>query len=126
MDLSVIANAARRAKRPSRRHGPCLIGALAACGTLWLTACDRPVEPVHQEQVLTLGTLVDISIWGADATTAQQASTAVIGMLNELHRRWHTWQPGPLTDINQRLARGVAVTLTAEQVEVIRGAQLLS
>jgi len=27
MDLSVIANAARRAKRPARRHSPYLIGA---------------------------------------------------------------------------------------------------
>lgn len=88
-------------------------------------ACSRDAEPHHQ-QILVFGTLVDITLWGTDETTAQKATGAAIHTLNALHHRWHAWEPGPLTAINERLARGEAVTLEPDQVEVIRGAQELS
>ena len=93
---------------------------------LCLCACGRHKDPIHQEQILVFGTLVDITLWGVDDDKAQQATAAVIHNLNKLHHRWHAWEPGPLTDINARLARGETVTLEPDQVEVIRGAQELS
>lgn len=72
------------------------------------------------------GTLVDLTLWGANEDQAQQATAAAIHTLNALHHRWHAWEPGPLTDINTRLTRGETVTLEPDQVEVIRGAQELS
>ena len=102
------------------------IGFFALLGVLALSACGRAPEPLHQEQVLAFGTLIDISIWGTDAASAQQASAAVISTLNALHHRWHAWEPGPLTEINAQLARGGTVDLSPDQIEVIRGAQALS
>lgn len=99
---------------------------LAVCFSLCLTACSRDSEPIHQQQILVFGTLVDITLWGVDDDKAQQATAAVIRTLNELHHRWHAWEPGPLTDINARLARGETVSLQPDQIEVIRGAQELS
>jgi FAD:protein FMN transferase len=95
------------------------------CG-LALTACSRDKDPIHQEQILVFGTLVDITLWGVDDDKAQQATAAVIHTLYGLHHRWHAWEPGPLTAINAHLARGETVTLAPDQVEVIRGAQALS
>ena len=91
-----------------------------------LTACSRDKEPIHQEQILVFGTLVEITLWGVDDDKAQQATAAVIHTLNELHHRWHAWEPGPLTDINARLARGETATLAPDQIAVIRGAQVMS
>ena len=99
---------------------------LALCLALNLSACSRDAEPVHQEQILVFGTLVDITLWGVNDDQAQQATAAVISTLNKLHHRWHAWEPGPLTEINARLSRGETVTLDPDQVEVIRGAQQLS
>lgn len=103
-----------------------IAGLLTLVFALALTACTHDKEPVHQEQILVFGTLVDITLWGVDDGTAQQATAAVIRTLNELHHRWHAWEPGPLTAINARLARGETVSLQPDQVEVIRGAQELS
>lgn len=90
------------------------------------TACAPTPTPLHQQQLLAFGTLVDISIAGADKDAAQEASAAVIRILNELHHRWHAWEPGPLTEINARLARGEAATLAPDQIAAIREAQRLS
>lgn len=126
MGPSLASRVTRRRSRPTQHGGARLAGSLALLGSLWLTACDRPVEPLHQEQILAFGTLVDISIWGVDEAAAQRAGAAAIATLDELHHRWHAWEPGPLTEINERLARGEAVTLAPDQIDVIRGAQTLS
>jgi thiamine biosynthesis lipoprotein len=115
------------AKRCHWIGGQSLIAGCLAFGLgLSLTACSRNPEPLHHEQILAFGTLVDITLWGVDADKAQRATGAVIHTLNELHHRWHAWEPGPLTDMNTRLARGETVSLEPDQVEVIRGAQELS
>src|SRR3569623_1786729 len=75
---------------------------------------------------LAFGTLVDITIADTEPSAAQAASAAVIRILNELHHRWHAWEPGPLTEINAHLAREEAVTLAPDQIEAIREAQRLS
>lgn len=119
-----------RQERQSRRHHHLaargLFGLLALLFVLFLTACSRDHEPLHQEQILAFGTLVDITLWGVDEDQAQRATAAVIRTLNQLHHRWHAWQPGPLTALNTRLARGEAVALAPDQIAVIRGAQALS
>jgi thiamine biosynthesis lipoprotein len=116
----------RRSDSISSRSARLVFHLITLLFAFTLTACSRGKEPIHQEQILVFGTLVDITVWGVDDDKAQQATAAVIHTLNELHHRWHAWEPGPLTDINARLARGETVTLAPDQVEVIRGAQILS
>jgi thiamine biosynthesis lipoprotein len=97
----------------------CLLLALPA-------ACGRPAPEVYKTQVMTLGTIVDISLWDVDDAKAQQAVKAVESVLNETHVRWHAWEPGMLTDLNSRLAAGETVTLTAEDAASLRQAQELA
>lgn len=88
--------------------------------------CGRPAPEVYKTQLMTLGTIVDISLWGVDDARAQQAVKAVENVLNEAHVRWHAWEPGMLTDLNRRLAAGETVPLTAEDAASLRQAQQLA
>ncbi len=108
-----------------RRPGSWCLWFLLSVATL-LTACERPAEKVHHEQIFAFGTLVEITIAGTDEATAQRGSTAVIRTLNELHRRWHAWEPSPLTTLNEQLARGAATDVEADMLPVILAAQQLS
>jgi len=108
------------------RSGALLVGGLIILLSLTLCACGRGKDPIHQTEILVFGTLVDITVWGVDDDTAQRGIADVIKALNELHHRWHAWQPGPLTEINARLAKGESIALAPDQIEVIQGAQRLS
>jgi thiamine biosynthesis lipoprotein len=85
---------------------------------LTLGGCEQQPK-VYQQQVLALGTLVDISLYDVDAEKAAKAVHAITNKMEEIHHDWHAWQPSPLTEINQRLAAGKTVTLDAEQQQLI-------
>jgi len=107
-------------KRPLIRTAVlCLLLALPA-------ACSRAKPEVYKTQLMTLGTIVDISLWDVDETRAQQAVKAVEDVLNELHVRWHAWEPGMLTDLNRRLAAGETVALDPEDAASLRQVQELA
>jgi thiamine biosynthesis lipoprotein len=89
-------------------------------------ACSRPPPEVYKTQLMTLGTIVDISLWDVDEDQAQLAVKAVEDVLNGIHVRWHAWEPGMLTDLNARLAAGETVTMNAEDAAVLRQAQDLA
>lgn len=73
--------------------------------------CESKVE-VHQQQILALGTLVDVVIYGVDQQQGQAAVDKVSETLEAVHHDWHAWQPSQLTAINQKLAAGEVATLT--------------
>ncbi len=87
---------------------------------LFLSACGQRPPQVYQQQVLALGTLVDISIYGVDEEQAAKAVTAVSNKMEAIHHNWHAWQPSKLTYINQQLAAGSTVTLNPEQQQLIQ------
>ncbi|MDZ4261424.1 MAG: FAD:protein FMN transferase, partial [Pseudomonadota bacterium] len=95
------------------------------CGLLIvLSGCEQK-QPVYQQQLLALGTLIDITIYGSDDKTAQAAIKEVTQQMEGLHHNWHAWQPGKLTEINRKLAAGETASLDAEGVLLInRGMQL--
>lgn len=86
---------------------------LLCCALLTLSGCEQK-QAVYQQQLLTLGTLVDITIHGADDKTAQAGIQDVEGLMERLHHDWHAWQPSKLTEINRKLAAGESATLDAE------------
>lgn len=71
---------------------------------LCLGACNKPPEPLYQEQIVALGALVDITIWGVDPALAQQASAKISADFKRFHTTWHAWHPSELTRINEHLA----------------------
>ncbi len=84
-----------------------------------LPGCEQRPQ-VYQQQVLALGTLVDISLYGVDEEKAAKAITAVTHKMEAIHHDWHAWQPSKLTYINEQLATGNTVTLNAEQQTLIQ------
>ncbi|MBK9132201.1 MAG: FAD:protein FMN transferase [Gammaproteobacteria bacterium] len=106
-----------------RRSAAC---ALLTCLLLALTGCGRHSPEVYKTQLMTLGTIVDISLWNIDEPKAQQAVKAVEDVLNEIHVHWHAWEPGMLTDLNTRLAAGETVTVSPEDAAVLLRTQELA
>lgn len=101
-----------------------LIPLLLFSGMLTLSGCDQRA-PVHQQQLLALGTLIDITLYGSDDNTAQAAIKEVTQQMEALHHSWHAWQPGKLTEINHKLAAGENARLNAEGLFLInRGKEL--
>ena len=86
---------------------------------LFFTGCEQRPQ-VYQQQVLALGTLVDISIYGVDEEQAAKAVTVVTNKMEAIHHDWHAWQPSKLTYINEQLAAGNTVSLNKEQQQLIQ------
>jgi len=103
----------------SGHHGAQCAPYAVLCLILFLTGCEqRPL--VYQQQVLALGTLVDISIYGVDEQQAAKAVTAVTNSMEAIHHDWHAWQPSKLTYINEQLAAGNSISLNKEQQQLIQ------
>ena len=114
-------------------HNVCLtllrraIAPLAAALLIALPyGCARAPEQVYKTQFFTLGTVVDVSLWGVDNQRAADAVKTVENVLNEVHRRWHAWEPSELTRINAGLAAGQAVTISEDESQVLQQAKSLA
>lgn len=94
-----------------------------------LSGCEQqnPQKPQsYQQQILALGTLVDVVIYGVDEEKGQQAVERVAEILGKIHKDWHAWQPSKLTDINQKLANGESAVLNDTGLRLIEKASTLS
>jgi len=107
-----------------RRRRP-LSGRLLAAVVLAasLTACGQSPDMLHKTQLMSMGTLVDISIWTKDGALAQRAINAVTEEFSRDGRRWHAWKPGELTKINGAIAAGKPAALDAQTRDLIAEAQ---
>ncbi|MDP1533151.1 MAG: FAD:protein FMN transferase [Rubrivivax sp.] len=92
---------------------------------LWmLAACSPP--PLHQQQAYVFGTLVEVSVYGAQETQARQATAAVLARFDELHRTLHAWQPSDLSRLNAALTQSQRAPVTPELAAMLHDAQTLS
>ena len=74
-------------------------------------ACGNSNNKAYHDQFFAFGTLIDVTFYDTDPDLAVQASEAIAGDFNTLHRQWHAWQPGQLTATNALL----------EQLQPFRG-----
>ena len=88
-----------------------------------LTSCQRNRE--HHAELFVFGTLVEITLWGATQDQSDRAFTELQHLFNGMHRDWHAWEPGRLTEINQAFANGHWIEADADIVEMIRRSQLI-
>lgn len=71
-----------------------------------LSACaDRPA---YKQQSYVFGTLVEISVYGADEAKAKAAVDHVLADFDAMHRQLHAWEPSDLERLNTALASGPA------------------
>jgi len=82
---------------------------------------------VYQQKLVSMGTLVDITIYDVNPEIAQQAVRAVESDLQYMHKTWHAWNDSPVTRINGLIALGSPSFSVAPSVlPLIRRAQELS
>jgi thiamine biosynthesis lipoprotein len=89
-----------------------------------LAACSREPE-VHRAEFFVFGTVLDVSVQGVDAGTANRAFAELQQDFQVMHRDWHAWEPGALTRVNAAFAAGRPATADATIVELVRRSQQL-
>jgi len=90
---------------------------------LLLTACAQDKE--RNAEFFVFGTIVEVKLWGVSEEHASQAFSALQVMFQGMHRDWHAWEPGRLTDINNAFARGESAIADKAIVEMIRRSQVI-
>ncbi len=90
-----------------------------------LSACSKPA-PVFHETVFTMGTLVEVTIVGADAKIAEEAYSAILDDFNYMHNTWHPWKPNALKRINSLLQTGAPFPIAPSIMPLIKKSQILS
>ena len=93
--------------------------AIAALVAIGLAGCGQPARSTYEQQLLAFGTLVDISIYGVDKDSAQQAVRAIDSLFQKQHHDWHAWQRGALDDLNRAIAAGHGIQTDASIVGLI-------
>lgn len=109
--------------KPLHRRATALL--LAALLLTVLAACSRE-EPIYHQQFLTLGTIIDVTIYGADPELARRAAAAAEEDFNYMHTSWHAWKPGPLARVNQLLATTEGFSVPPSLLPLIQRSQELS
>lgn len=98
---------------------------MCLCGVLLLlTGCGK--EPLYQEQAFVFGTIVEVSVYGAEESQAKQGVAAVLSEFQRLHELLHAWQPSALSDLNGALARGKRQNVTPELAAMLKDAAQIS
>ena len=93
---------------------------------LFINGCSTQQAQLHQQQFLVFGTLVDISIWGADKQQAQLAIAQITTDLEKMHNEWHAWHDSPLTRLNKALASGKLATVPPSIIPLVQKSIALS
>ncbi len=113
-----------RVKNPCRsRHGFLTLTPVMLLCLLLLAACQRDGE--QSAELFVFGTIVEIKLWGASREEASDVFSELQQMFQGMHRDWHAWEPGRLTDINKAFANGQPSTGNADIIEMIRRSQLI-
>jgi thiamine biosynthesis lipoprotein len=86
-----------------------------------LTACQRDEE--QNAELFVFGTIVEIKLWGASKEEANNAFAELQTMFQGMHRDWHAWETGRLTEINRAFAEGRSATADENIVEMVRRSQ---
>jgi len=96
------------------------ISLLVCAAVLVTSSCSRPRESEFHEQILALGTLIDINFYGISAEKAHAATGEVRAVLEDINNTWHAWQPSLVTRINAHIRAGQASEVPAPRLELIR------
>ncbi len=99
---------------------------LALLVTCLLSGCDRPHDTVFRDRFYALGTLIDLSLYGANPEQQAQASEALVLAFNAMHTDWHAWEAGSLAQTNTQLAEGRPFRPGADILPLLQSANRLS
>ena len=104
-----------------------IAGQLAAAviiASILLAGCSE--EPrQHKAEFFIFGTMMGVTLWGADDEQASQVFSTLQEAFQAMHRDWHAWEPGMLTGVNDSFARGEPARANADIAEMVRRSQEL-
>ena len=104
-----------------------IAGQLAAAviiASILLAGCSE--EPrQHKAEFFIFGTMMGVTLWGADDEQASQVFSTLQEAFQTMHRDWHAWEPGMLTGVNDSFARGEPAQANAEIAQMVRRSQEL-
>ncbi len=89
-----------------------------------LTGCAK--EPLYQEQGYVFGTLVEVTVYGAEEARAKQGITNVMHEFQRLHDLLHAWKPSELSELNHAIARGESKAVSPELAAMLQDAASVS
>ena len=92
--------------------------------SLLLSACGK--EPIYQEQGYVFGTLVEVTVYGAEEGRAKQGIAEVMHEFQRLHDLLHAWKPSELSSLNTAIAQGKHQTVSPELAAMLQDAARLS
>lgn len=72
---------------------------------LLLGGCGQDL-PEYRQTLYVFGTVVDFDLRGVAPERAAEAVAAVDKDFQHMHRDWHAWKPGELSELNRRLPSG--------------------
>ncbi|BAZ95363.1 lipoprotein [Thiohalobacter thiocyanaticus] len=101
-----------------------VLGLLLA--TLLLTGCQPAESPLLERRFIALGTIIDITLYGAEAEQADPVLAAIERDFHRLHHDWHAWEDSRLTALNTALQRGEHAPVPAELMAVLKQARALN
>lgn len=85
------------------------------------TGCARE-EKTYRTQGNVFGTVVEVSIYGESEERANMLGEQVLNEFDRLHHKFHAWQPGMLTALNDSIARGEPFQADAEMIGLLKSA----
>jgi len=88
-----------------------------------LAACQKNEE--QSAELFVFGTIVEVKLWGASPAEASQAFAELQKMFQGMHRDWHAWEPGRLTEINRAFEQGQSAIADEDIVVMIRRSQVI-
>lgn len=93
---------------------------------LTASGCGQHKDPVFHDQFFAFGTLVDISLYGVETQLAESLSSQIEQDFMDMHTRWHAWQPGVLSSLNEQLSEFDPATIELSILPVLKEANRLS
>lgn len=106
------------------KAGAALLAAVMLAAVLALGACGRPA--LYSQESYVFGTRVEVLVWGVPESTARLAVADVLREFDRLHRTYHAWQPSALTELNDALAAGRALSVDPEMASLLDDARGLA
>lgn len=90
---------------------------------LALVACAKSQD--QHATFYVFGTTVEVTLRDTDEDQASAAFAALQQRFQAMHRDWHAWQPGHLTDINRAFSEGRRIAVQDDVADLIRRSQSL-
>jgi thiamine biosynthesis lipoprotein len=90
------------------------------------SGCDKPKDPVFQDQFFAFGTLIEVSLYGVEPQIAESISKEIEQDFMNMHASWHAWQPSVLSSLNEQLSAPEPTAIEPSILPLLKEAGRLS